>query len=158
MILDLNLKLFASKALSGTGAVGDNVIDLGVARSLGGEPMSVLFICEVAADQTTGDEDYTFVVEYASAAAQNAGVKEIGKRKFESGTPAAPAEDADLLVAGFAFSIPIPGVTQSEDERYIGVRAVLEGTTPTITVSAYLVPSNMMDKYKAIYASGFSIA
>lgn len=139
-------------------AVGTNVIDLSVARSLGnGEPMAVVFVVDVAADQTTGDEDYTFDVEYASNAAQSTGRKLIGRRVFESGTPTAPAQDADLLVAGFTFAIPIPPTSTSEDERYLGIRYDVTGTTPTITCTAFLQPMSMIDSAKVSYASGFTV-
>jgi hypothetical protein len=128
-------------------AVGTNVYDLGSDRAIGnGEPMAVRFTVDVAADQTTGDEDYTFEVEYASNAAQTTGRQLMGRRAFESGTPAAPAQDADLLVAGFAFYIPIPPTDLSESERFIGVRYDVTGTTPTITVTADLVPMSMIQK------------
>lgn len=156
MILDGQLQFSDDQALTAT-AVGTNVIDLSVDRSIGnGEPMAVVFSIGVAADQTTGDEDYTFEVEYASDAAQTTGRQLIGRRVFESGTPTAPAQDADLLVAGFKVVIPIPPTDLSESERYLGVRYVLAGTTPTITVSAYLQPLSMIDANNT-YATGYSI-
>ncbi len=158
MILDAQCQFSDSQAITAD-AVGENVIDLSLARSIGqGEPMAVVFIVEVAADQTTGDEDYTFDVEYASNAAQSTGRELIGRRVFESGTPTAPAQDADLLVAGFSFVIPIPPVSQSEDERYIGIRYDVTGTTPTITCSAYLQPLSMVEiASDPYYSSGYSI-
>jgi len=91
MILDSQLKFSDSQAVTAD-AVGTNVVDLSVARSIGsGEPMAVMFVVEVAADQTTGDEDYTFDVEYATNAAQTTGRQLMGRRIFESGTPTAPA-------------------------------------------------------------------
>lgn len=138
--------LFSDAQAVTADAVGTNVIDLGTDRSIGnGEPMGVVFCVDVAADQTTGDEDYTFEVEYASNAAQSTGRQLIGRRVFESGTPTAPAQDADLLVAGFKFVIPIPPTALSESERYIGIRYDVTGTTPTITVTAFLQPLSMID-------------
>ena len=99
MYIDNLLKLSDAQALTAT-AVATNVVDLGVARSVGnGEPMAVVFSVGVAADQTTGDEDYTFDIKYSSNAAQTAGEQLMSRRIFESGTPAAPAQDAALLVA-----------------------------------------------------------
>lgn len=159
MILDAQMQFSDSQAITAD-AVGTNVMDLGVDRALGnGEPMGVLFVVEVAADQTTGDEDYTFEVEYASAAAQNAGRQLIGRRVFESGTPTAPAQDADLLVAGYKFAIPIPPSSLGDSERYLGIRYDVTGTTPTITCSAYLMPLSMMDVDTNVhYADGFTIS
>lgn len=158
MILDAQSQFSTSQALTAS-AVGENVIDLGLARSLGhGEPMGVLFVVEVAADQTSGDEDYTFDVELATNAAQSTGRQLLGRRVFESGTPAAPAQDADLLVAGFKFVIPLPAVSGDEAARYLGIRSTLAGTTPTVTISAYLQPLSMIDNSIVSYASGYTIA
>lgn len=157
MILDALHQFSDSQAITAD-AVGTNVIDLSVDRSIGnGEPMCVVFNVEVAADQTTGDEDYTFEVEYASNAGQTTGRQLIGRRAFESGTPTAPAQDADLLVPGFMFYIPIPPTKLSESERFLGIRYDVTGTTPTITVSAYLQPMSMVDATNT-YAKGYTIS
>jgi len=144
MIIDALNQLSNSQAV-GASAVGTNVIDLTNDRSIGvGEPVGVLFTVEVAADQTSGDEDYTFDVETASDAAQTTAVQLLGRRVFESGTPTAPAQDADLLVAGFRIFIGIPPALLSESERYLGIRYVTAGTSPTITVSAHLLPQSFV--------------
>lgn len=156
MILDAQHTFSDAQALTAT-ALSTNVIDLSIDRSIGsGTPMGVLFVVDVAADQTTGDEDYQFDVEYASNAGISTGRQLIGRRIFESGTPTAPAQDADLLVAGFQFVIPIPPAALSESERYLGVRYTLAGTTPTITVSAYLQPLDQISS-RNFYAAGYSI-
>lgn len=156
MILDSQLLFSDAQAITAD-AVGTNVIDLSQDRALGiGEPMAVLFSVDVAADQTTGDEDYTFEVEYASNAAQTTGRQLIGRRVFESGTPTAPAQDADLLVAGFQFYITIPPTDLSESERFLGIRYDVTGTTPTITVTAALIPLSMAQK-SVSYANAYTI-
>ena len=156
MYLDAFNQFSDSQAVT-VDAVGTNVIDLSLNRSIGnGEPMAVMFVVEVDADQTTGDEDYTFEVEYASNAAQTTGRQLMGRRVFESGTPDAPAQDADLLVAGFKVIIPIPPTKLTESNRFIGIRYDTEGTTPTITVSAFLMPLSMIDATND-YADGFNI-
>lgn len=156
MYIDSLLKISDAQAFTAT-AVGTNVIDLSVARGIGnGEPMAMVFSVGVAADQTTGDEDYTFDVEYATNAAQSTGVQLMGRRIFESGTPTAPAQDADLLVAGFVFAIPIPPTTGTEDGQYIGIRATLAGTTPTITIDAWLAPLCDVSQYVS-YADNVTI-
>lgn len=156
MVLDANEQLAASQAITAS-AVGSNVKDLNTDRSLGtGEPMCVVFNVEVAADATTGDEDYTFDVETASDAAQTTARRLLGRRVFESGTPDAPAEASSLLAAGFMFIIPIPPIMMSETERYLGVRCIAAGTTPTITYSAYLQPLKMACmQYPNIYPKGY---
>jgi hypothetical protein len=144
MLIDAQQRFSNAQAVTST-AVGTNVIDLTADRSINtGEPMGVVFLVTVAADQTTGDEDYTFDVEYASAAAQDAGVQLAGRLKFESGTPDAPYLDADLLVAGFQFVIPLGPAVVSQTARYLGVRYVTAGTSPTITVSSWLSPLSLV--------------
>lgn len=155
--LDAGNQFSDSQALTVVGAVGTNVIDLSQDRSIGnGEAMAAVFYVEVAADQTTGDEDYTFEVEYASNAAQSTGRQLIGRRVFESGTPGAPAQNADLLVPGFKVIIPIPPTTLDESEQFIGIRYVLAGTTPLITCSAFLSPMDMIDQSND-YPIGYAI-
>ena len=156
MYIDKLLKLSDAQALTAT-AVGTNVIDLEVARSVGnGEPLALVFSVGVAADQTSGDEDYTFDLEYATNAAQSTGAQLLGRRIFESGTPTAPAQDADLLVAGFVFAIPIPPATLGEDGDFLGVRYTLAGTTPTITVDAWIAPLSDVSQYVS-YADNVTI-
>lgn len=157
MFIDAQNQFSDAQAVTSS-AVGTNVIDLSADRSIGnGEPLAVVFVVDVAADQTTGDEDYTFDVEFASNAAQSTGRQLIGRRVFESGTPTAPAQDADLLVAGFKFVVPIPPTALSESEQYLGVRYVTAGTSPTITVTSYLTPMSMIDS-NVSYPDGFTIS
>jgi len=151
-----SLLLFSDAQAVTTDAVGTNVVDLSVDRGIGnGQPLCVVFVVDVAADQTTGDEDYTFDVEYATNAAQTTGRQLVGRRVFESGTPTAPAQDADLLVAGFKFEIPIPATNASEDAQFLGIRYDTTGTTPTITMTAYLSTSSGL--YRP-YPDGFTIS
>ena len=156
MYIDKFLKVSDSQAVTDS-AVGTNVIDIEVARSVGnGTPMAMVFSVIVAADQTSSDEDYTFDVEYATNAAQTTGRQLMGRRIFESGTPDAPAQDADLLVAGFLFAIPLPPTTASEDGDFIGVRYTTAGTSPTITMDAWLAPLADVGQYVA-YADNVTI-
>lgn len=158
MILDAQLQFSDSQALTAT-ALSTNVVDLGAVdrNVMVGEPMAVVFNVEVAADQTTGDEDYTFAVEVGSDAGITTARKLLGSRAFESGTPDAPAENADLLVAGFKFLIALPPGGLDEAERYIAVRYTLAGTSPTVTVSAHLVPLNNA-QVSNTYANGYTIS
>lgn len=140
MILDAQNQFSDAQSISAD-ATGDNVIDLGISRALGrGEPMAVVFNVDVAADQTSSDEDYGFEVEYSSDAAQTTDRKAVGRLNFESGTPDAPALNADLLVAGYQFAIPLPPMGLETSERFLGIRYDVTGNTPTITMTAHLVP------------------
>jgi len=156
MYLDAQLLLSDAQALTAT-ALSTNVIDLGADESLGnGEPMGVLITVDVAADQTTGDEDYSVELEVASDAAITTARQMLGRREFESGTPTAPAQNADLLVAGYSFVIPIPPAVLGDTERYLALRYTLAGTTPTLTVTAVVIPLSMIDKQIA-YPDGYAI-
>lgn len=156
MYIDGQTQFSEAQAITTT-AVGTNVIDLSQDRSIGnGEPLAVVFSVDVAADQGTGDEDYTFDVEYASNAAQSTAVQLIGRRIFESGTPTAPAQDANLLIPGFRFVIPIPPTALSESEAFIGIRYVTAGTTPIITMTAFLTLMSMIDA-NISYPDGYAI-
>ena len=156
MIIDAHNQFSDEQAITAD-AVGTNVIDLSVDRAIGnGEPLAVVFVVDVAADQTTGDEDYTFDVEFASDAAQTTARQLIGRRVFESGTPTAPAQNADLLVAGFKFAIPIPPTALSESEQFLGIRYDVTGTTPTITCTSFLQPMSMIDS-SVDYANSYTI-
>ena len=156
MYIDSFLEFSDSQAVTAS-AVGTNVIDLSVARGIGnGTPMAAVFTVVVAADQTSGDEDYTFDIEYATDAAQTTGRQLMGRRIFESGTPGAPAQDADLLVVGFTFAIPIPPTMDDEDARYLGIRYTTAGTSPTITCNAWLAPLADVSQY-ASYADAVTI-
>lgn len=156
MMIDAQHLFSDAQALTAT-AVATNVIALNADRSIGtGEPMCVAFQVDVAADQGTGDETYQFEVEYASNAAQTTGRQLVGRRIFQAGTPTAPNQDADLLVPGFIFYIPIPPVGLNESEIFLGVRYVLSGTTPTLTVTSFLQPQSMIQSAPQ-YPDGFTI-
>lgn len=157
MYLDNFTLLSDDQAVTST-TVGTNVIDLEVARSIGnGEPLAVIFSVSVAAAQGGGTaEDYTFDVEYATNAAQSTGRQLVGRRVFESGTPDAPAQDADLLVPGFVFAIPIPPTTGVENGQFLGVRYVTVGSSPSITVKTWVGLLSDVSQYIA-YADNVTI-
>lgn len=156
MILDAQNLFSDAQAMTST-EISDNVIDLSQARSMGnGEPLCVLFSVDVAALVNDNNETYQIDVKYATNVALTAGEQLLGRRIFQAGTPTAPNQDADLLVAGFQFTIPIPATIASEDEQYIGVEYTLSGTTPGWTVTAALMPMSMIDS-KVDYANSYTI-
>jgi hypothetical protein len=122
-ILDSRLECSSAQALTAS-ADSTNVIDLTqAARQIGsGRPMYMHFNVVVVADFTTGDETYSFGV--ATGAAASLGTV-LASRAIVAGT----------LVAGYNFSIAVPNTGVL---RYIGAEYVLAGTSPTITVDAYL--------------------
>ena len=118
-LVDARLELSDAQALTAS-ADSTNVIDLSqTARQIGaGRTMYVHFNVTVGADFTTGDETYTFGV--ATGAATSLGTV-LSSRAIVATT----------LVAGYNF--PMDGVL-----RYVGVEYVLAGTSPSVTVDAYL--------------------
>lgn len=157
MIIDFDMRFSAAQAVTST-AVGTNSYDLALNRAIGiGRPMAVLFTINVAADQTSGDEDYTFQVESATNAAQSAGRQIISSVAFESGTPTAPAKNADLLVAGYRLVIPLTISTLDDTAQFLGIRYVTAGTTPTITVTADLMPMDDIEG-SVDYANNYVIS
>ena len=122
-LVDARLEFSSAQALTAS-ADSTNVVDLTqTARQIGaGRPMYVHFNVTVAADNTTGDETYTFGVATGAAALLGTVLS-------------SRAIAATTLVAGYNFSMSVPmdGVL-----RYVGVEYVLAGTSPTITVDAYL--------------------
>ena len=141
MILDSLLKFSDAQALTAT-ADSTNVIDLSNDRDIGiGEPMALVVTVGVAADFTTGDETYQFQLETDDNAAMTSSTV-IG-----SVTVAA----ANLTV-GDKVVIPLG----HSNERYLQVLYTLGGTSPSVTVDAFLQSLSMVDG-TVTYASGYSI-
>jgi len=143
MYLDAQLLFSDAQALTAT-AASTNIVDLGVDGNIGiGEPMAVVVVVDVALDDTTGDETYVIDVE----ADDNSG--------FSSATTIATKTATRGDAAGTRYVLSLPA--DDSAERYIRVNYTLGGTTPTGTVTAFLIPQNMIqnDKY---YADGFTIS
>ncbi len=149
MFLDAQTNLWSAVALSAT-AVSTNTYDLGAPYRSGGqvidpgtgEPLVILVAVSVAADFTTGDETYTFQVISATATDLTTGQIVHGQYTLT----------ATERAAGALFILPIgPGQGY---QRYLGAKAVLGGTTPTATVSAWILPATMAEERKKYYSSG----
>jgi hypothetical protein len=140
--------LFADAlAITATG-LATNVIDLGAVREIGqGEPMGVAILVDVAADAGNGDETYAFGIETDDNAA------------LSSPTVSATRTIARAdLTAGSLHVIPISPAEAIAFQRYLGVRATLGGTTPSITYTAWLTPLNMVAGRAKVYPDGFTIS
>lgn len=140
------LNLFSdAQALTAT-ADSTNVIDLGVDRNVGqGEPLAIVIVTDVAADFTTTDEDYTVNVETDSVEAMSS-ARVIASRNWVTA-------NAAELAAGTKIVIPLP----HDNERYLQLAFVLAGTTPTWTVTAFLVPMSMIQADEK-YADAITIS
>lgn len=135
MIFDVLNQVSDAQSLTAT-ALSDKSIDLGnvtVKRRVGtGEPMTWAVQVDVAADHTTGNETYQVdVVQSDNADLSSADVLESQVISY-----------ADLT-AGAVRYIDMPVKTPTK--RYIGLQYTLGGTTPTITVTAFLQPRNMIE-------------
>tara|TARA_R110000851_G_scaffold88070_9_gene192202 strand:+ start:455 stop:883 length:429 start_codon:yes stop_codon:yes gene_type:complete len=141
MILDSLLKFSDAQALTAT-ADSTNVIDLGLDRDIGiGEPMAVVITVGVSADVADADETYQFQLETDDNAAMSSSTV-IGDVTVAGAN----------LVAGDKVVIPIG----HSNERYLQVLYTLGGTSPSVTVDAFLQPFSMIDG-TVTYASGYSI-
>lgn len=144
MMVDAQLLFSNAQALTGS-AAPTNIIDLGEAKNLfDGEPLAIVVIVDVAADGTTTDETYRFDIQTDD----NSG--------FSSATTLLQHSIGYAsLTAGSKHVIPVPvGV---EVEQYLRLYYTLGGTTPSITVTSFLIPLNMVQKDKS-YADNITIS
>ncbi|MBF8177811.1 Bbp16 family capsid cement protein [Herminiimonas contaminans] len=135
MYIDKHLQLSAKQAVTAD-VISANVIDLGVpGRNLGaiGNLMIALSV-DVAADATTGDETYTFTARTSAAAAMTS--------PSDVGSITIPAAS---LKAGSLHFLPIA----KTDLRYLGLFFDVGGTTPSVTVTAWLTTADHVADTKA---------
>lgn len=152
-IVDAQLQFSAAQALTGT-AVSTNVIDIaGIAPGPGGgaterrigtgEPLAVVVFITVAAGGTTP----TLQIDLQSD--DNVG--------FAS--PAIVATSGSLaaavLTAGAKIVIPIP--PGKATEKFLRLNYTVGGTSPTVTVTAYLVPMSDLQQEQT-YPKNFLIS
>ncbi len=143
MYIDLENQLSDAQALTAT-ADSTNYIDLGVDRDIGkGEPMALVVSVDVAADFTSADETYRFQLETDD------------NTSFSSSTIVADLTIvAGSLTAGSVHVIPITNT----NERYLQGVYTLAGTSPSVTVTAFLQPMSMIQNADVTYASGFTVS
>lgn len=143
MILDGQLQFSNDQALTAT-AASTNVVDLSVGRDIGiGEAMAVFVSVSVDADYTTTDETYQFVVQVD------------GNSGFPSPTDIVTSRvyNGNELTKGVTIALPIG---YGSDKQFIRVNYVLAGTTPSVTVDAYLQPLDGISGY-TYYEDGYDI-
>jgi hypothetical protein len=150
MILDLHTLLSDSQAFSAT-AVSTNAMDMGAntpKNDIGsGEPLAAVFNVEVAADTANADETYQFqVIQSANA---NLSSQDVLVQTDTTYITRA------TLVAGYQLVLPIP--PDLVTKQYVGIRLVLGGTTPSVTLSASILPLKHA-KVGRIYAKGYTIS
>lgn len=143
MYIDAQNLFSDAQALTGS-AASSNVIDLGVDGNLGiGEPMVVVVSLDAAADDANGDETYQFDLEFDD------------NGSFTSASVVASRTFARGSAAGEKFVLAVPA--DQSGERYLRLSYTLGGTTPSVTVTAFLIPHNMVHNYVQ-YADGFTIS
>lgn len=145
MFIDALCLLSDAQAVSAD-AASTNTYDLGASTNniSIGEPLVAVFQIDVAADGTTTDETYEFqVIESASA---------------NLGTPTILVQRSigyASLTAGSVHYLPIP--QGSIAKRYLGVYYNVGGTTPSVTVTAFIQPASMLQKDNN-YPDGITIS
>lgn len=143
MILDAFHEFSDGQALTAT-AASTNVIDLSIDRNIGiGEPMAVLLLVDVAADDTNGDETYV------------ADIETDDNDSFSSATTIASMTITRGDAAGTRYVAFIP--KSQSAEQYLRLNYTLGGTSPSVTVSAYLLPADGIDGYVS-YANAYTIS
>lgn len=147
MFLDALLLLSDAQAFSAT-AFSTNTIDLGAStpsRQIGtGEPKGIGVTVDVAADFTTTDETYNLeVVQSANANLSSPDVI------------ASYVRTAAQLSLGSSHFLPIPPGFPTK--RYLGLRATLGGTTPSVTLTAWLTTASLFSIQAANYAKNYTV-
>ena len=147
MFLDALGLVSDAQAVTAT-AFSTNTIDLGATTPVAaigtGESMGFGITIDVAADFTTGDETYTVeIVESDNANLSTPTV--IASRVITAAN----------LKAGTLHWLGLPMGTPSK--RYLGLRYTTAGTTPTVTITAFLIPQKMFSVLSRNYAKGYSI-
>jgi hypothetical protein len=141
-VLDANLQFSDSQALT-VDADSTNYYNASSDRDIGvGEPMAVVVYAESAFGGTTP----TIAVS----------VETDDNTSFSSGTILTTSQaytPATLTAANDKIVIPLP----MTNEQYIQLNYDMEGTSPTLTVSAYLMPLSMVENRRE-YPNNYTIS
>ena len=151
MFLDRLTRLVDTQAITGS-AVTTNSYDLGSSaastpgrRVGGGEPLSVVFVVEVAAAGDSGTSGDGFVFRAVSSTASTLA---------SSTTIIQRTVAMSLLTAGAIVEVPLPVGTPTQ--RYLGGQVDLATGGDTISVSVYIMPRSMVQDWVS-YAKGYAI-
>lgn len=143
MFGDAQAQFSDAQALTAT-ADSTNILDLTKARGIGvGENMAVVITLDVAADATDGDETYTAVLKVCAT---------VGGSYAQYGqTVTITRGDA----AGTQYVLPLP--KDFNDNEFAKLVYTLGGTTPSVTLTAFLVPAKNIQAYKS-FPKGYTIS
>lgn len=138
------LNLYSDAQALTTTAASTNIIDHGADRDLGkGEPMVVRIQLDVAADNTTMDETYTATLQTDDNASFSSATQVGGIATITAGS-----------AAGTVIYIDVPPDTVFE--RFSRINYTLGGTTPTVTVTAFMQPKSMVQT-DGVFADNITI-
>lgn len=148
MKVDALLLLSDAQAFAAT-AVSTNSIDTRSPATQNleigtGEPLGLGVSVDVAADAGNGDETYAF--DLISDDVNTLGSPTLIYSMSISRT---------LLTVGTLWFLPIP--QGFPKEQFLGFRATLGGTTPSITLTVWLTAHNSFSIKPVTYAKGYTI-
>lgn len=157
MYEDKQTQLWSAAALTAT-AVSTNAYDLGTAPSTvsangavrdvsTGKPICFAISVGVAADHTTGDETYEFDIISATANDLTTGQKIIAQFVILF----------SALTAGSLVVLTMPPMSAGvAPQRFLGLKFVGGGTTPTITVTAWVTSPDLIQA-QALYPTAIVV-
>ncbi len=128
----LLMKDAGAVAASGNATVSAaaKILDLGAGRVDG------RVICDVSAiDTTTGDESYVLQVQGSNSSSFASGIVALASKQLGGATPTGNS----AATGTGRFEIPFSNEENGTQYRYLRVRYVIAGTTPSINFVAYAV-------------------
>ena len=133
MFIDKENEYSDAQALTAS-AASTNVINHGAAGDLGGgEPMGILISCDVALAGTSPTLDIKLEKDTVEA--------------FSSAEEVISIPQISSMAAGDKKVIPVPPMVA--DQQYSRVYYTLGGTSPTVTLTAQLLPLESIQNFKA---------
>lgn len=147
MILDAHTTLSDAQALTGTAAViSTNVYDSSSDRNIGiGNPLAILITVDVGLAGTS--PTWLVSLQTATDAAFTTPVTIMSSQTFAG---------AASLPAGKKLAYPIPMI--DEQLRYYRLSYTMGGTSPTSTVTASILPANMVQNAEVYYPKNYTIS
>ena len=142
MIIDSQLLLSENQAFTNAATTAaTNVIDFGkTGRRIGdGESMAIQVSVDVTAGGTTPTVQFVLFLDDTDGATTT---------RWTSQVYAAAA-----ITAGAKFVVPVP---QGLGGRYLGLKYVVGGTSPTMTLTAALVTDEGLQN-EVVYPSGYTV-